>query len=200
MRKESALSRLAKNLSSPGHDYRINTELFGTLDTKRLSKELDLEKHGQERGKENQPTVSSSAPDDIEADIKETVDAAKKQAHELAENEIYTYNDRIASLNFDEQFTEIQRQGSEAVMEFRAMVNQNISEMHVKRRRLQDVENEVNVFRNKNMLRDRTARMPSFPSQILKVLLIAILLIVETAVNGSYLAKGSEQGLLGRSF
>ena len=139
----------------------------------------------------------STAPDDIEADIKETIDSSKKTAHELAENEIYTYNDRISSLNFDEQFTEIQRQGSEAVMEFRAMVSTNVAEMHVKRRRLQDVENEVNVFRNRNGLRDRTARMPSSLSQLLKALLIVIILLIETAVNGSYLAKGSEQGLLG---
>ena len=40
------------------------------------------------------------------------------------------------------------------------MVSTNVAEMHVKRRRLQDVENEVNVFRNRNGLRDRTARMP----------------------------------------
>ena len=79
MRKESALSRLAKNLSSPGHDYRINTELFGTIDTARISRELDLENQGRERGQQNQPASSSTAPDDIEADIKETIDSSKKQ-------------------------------------------------------------------------------------------------------------------------
>ena len=63
MRKESALSRLAKNLSSPGHDYRINTELFGTIDTARISRELDLENQGRERGQQNQPASSSTAPD-----------------------------------------------------------------------------------------------------------------------------------------
>ena len=83
MRKESALSRLAKNLSSPGHDYRINTELFGTIDTARISRELDLENQGRERGEHNQPAASSTAPDDIEADIKETIDSSKKTAHEI---------------------------------------------------------------------------------------------------------------------
>ena len=63
------------------------------------------------------------------------------------------------------------------------MVSTNVAEMHVKRRRLQDVENEVNVFRNRNGLRDRTARMPSSLSQLLKVLLIVILLLIETVVN-----------------
>ena len=111
MRKKSALSRLAKNLSSPGHDYRINTELFGTIDTARISRELDLENQGRERGEKISLRQVLATPDDIEADIKETIDSSKKTAHELAENEIYTYNDRISSLNFDEQFTEIQRQG-----------------------------------------------------------------------------------------
>ena len=39
--------------------------------------------------------------------------------------------------------------------------------------------------------------MPSTPWQILKILIILILVIIETAFNGVYLAEGNEQGLLG---
>ena len=197
MKRESALARYARSLTSSGHNYKINTELFGTIDTKKLVKELALEKRGNEDGKNNLPSARSSAPTAAEASIKEQIDSAKKYAHTLAEDNIYTYNERISSRNFDKQITETKKLSSEAIMEFRADVNKCVADMHEKRRDLKDIENEIKVFRNRNGLRESTSYMTSTPWQILKILIILILVIIETAFNGVYLAEGNEQGLLG---
>ncbi len=41
---ESALSKLVSVFKTQQHDYDINTDLFGRLDTDKIAKEIDLER------------------------------------------------------------------------------------------------------------------------------------------------------------
>ena len=111
----SALTKLIEAFKTPQHDYKVNTEIFGQFDPDKVAKELKLEKVGAEKGKLNQPASKSQIPDEIETQIQERIEAAKATANESAENQIFTYNERISNLDFEGHFSELRQAGPEAV-------------------------------------------------------------------------------------
>jgi len=46
---DTALTKLLKSFKTAQHDYKINTDHFGSLDATKVAKELDLEKIGAEK-------------------------------------------------------------------------------------------------------------------------------------------------------
>lgn len=196
----SAFGRLAKSLSTPQHDYRINTELFGQLDVDKIAKELELEKKGTQKGEKNQPASSSQVPDEVETSIQDKIESAKKTAHHLAENELFTYNERISNLDFEGHFAELRQAGPKAIIDIQTALQISLNDMFTRRHKLLDIENEFKKFRERNILRDRTAKVTTSSERVLRYLIIAIIVILETYFNGTNLAKTNDQGLLGGVF
>ena len=97
MARESALDRIKKTLYSPGHDFRVTADYFGQVDIGRVSRELDLEELGKEKGSQNLPLATSTALDEVETQINDKLEALKNSANEQAENEAF-YNSRILIL------------------------------------------------------------------------------------------------------
>ena len=185
---------------TPQHDYKVNTEIFGQFDPDKVAKELKLEKVGAEKGKLNQPASKSQIPDEIETQIQERIEAAKATANESAENQIFTYNERISNLDFEGHFSELRQAGPEAVSRIQGLVQTGLNEMNTRRRKLLDVEKEYKYFRETNGLENRTAKMTTSTGTFIRILLILIMVVSETYFNGTYLAKGSTQGLIGGVF
>lgn len=196
----TALSKLIEIFKTPQHDYKLNTELFGQFDADKVAKELELEKIGAEKGKKNQPTTDSQIPDEIEFKIQERIEAAKSTANEIAENQIQTYNERISNLDFEGHFSELRQAGPLAISDIQAQIQRGLNEMNTRRRKLLDVEKGYLHFRRSNDLENRTAKITSSTDAILRSLIILIMIVSETYFNGTYLAKGSTQGLVGGVF
>lgn len=196
----TALSKLIETFKTPQHDYKLNTEIFGQFDADKVAKELDLEKIGAEKGAKNQPSQDSQIPDEIESQIQERIEAAKSTANEAAENQILAYNDRISNLDFEGHFSELRQAGPLAISDIQAQVQRGLNEMNTRRRKLLDVEKEFSHFRSKNGLEYRTAKLTTSTGTFLRFLVILIMIITETYFNGTYLAKGSTQGLIGGIF
>ena len=197
MAEGTALERIKKSLYSPGHDFKVTADYFGQVNVGLIARELNLEKLGEERGSSDLPPVSSKALDEIETQISERLEALKVTASEQAENQALAYNRRIASLDFEGQFGRITQLGPEAVMEFRSEVKDQLNALHIERNYLKDLKNEVNVFRKENRLENKVAYIPTVLHQIIKVLLILLIFVFETVMNGSFFAKGNEAGLFG---
>ena len=192
MAEGTALERIKKSLYSPGHDFKVTADYFGQVNVGLIARELNLEKLGEERGSSDLPPVSSKALDEIETQISERLEALKVTASEQAENQALAYNRRIASLDFEGQFGRITQLGPEAVMEFRSEVKDQLNALHIERNYLKDLKNEVNVFRKENRLENKVAYIPTVLHQIIKVLLILLIFVFETVMNGSFFAKGNE--------
>tara|TARA_B100000780_G_scaffold84274_1_gene57652 strand:+ start:517 stop:2010 length:1494 start_codon:yes stop_codon:yes gene_type:complete len=196
---ETALSKLLKSFKTAQHDYKINTELFGSLDASKVAKELSLEKIGAEKGSKNVPSASSQIPDEIESQISERIDAARIKANEIAENQIQTYSDRISNLDFEGHFSELRQVGPLVVNEIQTETQNSLNIMNIRRKKYLEVEKEYNYFRSKNGLENRTAKL-SLPSHnSLRVLVLVLMIVVETLLNGSFLAKNNSEGILGGS-
>lgn len=196
----SAISKLIVAFKTPQHDYKPNTEIFGQFDAEKVAKELNLEKLGSEKGSKDQPSSDSQIPDEIESQIQERIEAAKSTANESAENQLLTYNDRISNLDFEGHFSDLRQAGPLAISDIQAQIQRGLNEMNTRRRKLLDVEKEYSYFREHNGLQYRTAKLTSPSSTFLRVLIILIMIVSETYFNGTYLAKGSSQGLIGGIF
>ena len=199
MARESALDRIKKTLYSPGHDFRVTADYFGQVDIGRVSRELDLEELGKEKGSQNLPPATSTALDEVETQINDKLEALKNSANEQAENEALAYNSRIASLDFDGQFGRITQLGPEAIMEFKSEIKDQLNPLHIERNHLRELKNEVNYFRKENGLENKVAYTPPSWHQLIKALVIILIFVFETVMNGSFFAKGNEAGLFGGS-
>jgi hypothetical protein len=196
LKPSSAISRIFGLISQPVHPYRPSTEVFLELNVDRVADDLDLPFHGQERGKKNQPSEDAQTMDDIEHRVVEIVERHKQDANSIFLDHRHTYDDRLAALNFEERFSIIRQAAPEAVGDFRTEAALGRDELSGLRRRLYDCERERDNFRAAHGLQ-RPARLSTTGAKILKVGILAILFIIEVAVNSSFLAASNIGGILG---
>jgi hypothetical protein len=194
--KRSAIAQLLGLLSQPRHDYRPSTQIFLDLNVDRISDELQLQKNGSDRGVENRPAPDAQTFDDIEHRIIERIEAHKQDAHSVHLEHLHTYDERLIGLNFEERFAVIQQAAPEAVGDFRAEAGLGRDELFALRRRLYDSERERELFRKRHKIA-RPARLSTPGKTLLKIGVLAVLFVIEVVINGSFLAKSNEQGLLG---
>ena len=83
-------------------------------------------------------------------------------------DELRTYNERLAGLDFEGRFATIRQAAPAAVSGFRAEAAQGRDESHRLRRHLRDLENERDDFQRRNRLK-RTARWATGGNLTLKV-------------------------------
>jgi hypothetical protein len=194
--KQSAIARLLSLLGQPQHFYRSSTEIFLDLNVNRVADSLGLATIGGDRGAENRPSADAETFDDIEHRVVELVESHKQDAHSIYLEQLHTSDERLTALNFEERFAIIQQAAPESVGEFRAEAALGRDELFSLRRRLYDCEQERDDFRRRHKL-VRPARLSSQGKTLLKVGTLAILFVIEVIINGNFLAKSNEQGLLG---
>ncbi len=194
--RPSAVERLLALFSQPAHDYRPATEIFLDLNVNRISDTLRLAKRGRERGAQNRPPSDAQTFDDVEHEIVERVETHKQHAHSIFLEQTQTYDDRVTALNFEERFAVVQQAAPEAVGDFRAEAALGRDELFGLRRRVWDSERERDDFRARHKL-VRPARLSTPAKTVLKIGLLAVMLIIEIVVNGMFLSKSNEGGLLG---
>ena len=194
--KRSAVSRLMDLVNQPRHDYKPGTEVFLDLNVDRIAAELQLVQLGAERGAQERPAQDAQAPDDVEHRIIERIEGHKQDAHSLYLEHLHTYDQRMAALDFEERFAVIRQAAPEAVGDFRAEAALGRDELFALRRRVVESEREREHFRTVHGL-VRQARVSSTGSTVLKVGILALMFVIEVAVNGGFLAKSNPLGPLG---
>lgn len=196
MSREGALTRLMRGLRREPHDYRSSLDVFPVIDPRVVADELRLGEEGRTRGAAEEPPAASAVLDEVETRVLERVEAEKKAAHGLLLDQLRIFDERLASLDFEGRFSEIRQAAPAAVSEFKAEAATGRDELHRLRRALTEHEEEKDAFKRDHRLA-RTPRPPTTGAQVLKFGLLLVLLVAETVLNGTFLAKGSELGLLG---
>jgi hypothetical protein len=196
VRRLSALERLVQGLWAAPHDYRPSLQVFPDISVDVLARLLDLGARGEQRGKEDEPATKSATIDEVEHSIIERIYAERKAAYQLLVDELETYSHRLGALDFEGRFATIQHAAPEAVGEFKAEAIQGRDRLYQLRRTLVENESERDAFRNRHHL-VRAPRLSGAIETFLKVALLFFLFVVETYINGAFLAKGNELGFLG---
>jgi hypothetical protein len=192
----SGIARILQLLNQPQHPYRPATTIFLDLDVSRIADELQLVKRGRERGSKNLPPKDALTLDDVEHQIIERIEAHKQQSHTIFLDHLDTYNQRLAALNFEERFSVIRQAAPQAVGDFNAEATLGRDELFALRRRIIDSEAERDHFRKKHKI-IRPARILSTGKALLKIGVLAVLFVIEVAVNASFLADANLGGWLG---
>ncbi len=195
-RSSSAIARLLSGLQRAPHVYATPTAIFPDLDVQRLAAELRLQERGTERGKAGEPPCDGEMFDDVELEIVERIDREKRSVNGSYNDQIQTYAERLAGLDFESRIGTIKQAAPQAVGDFRAEAATGRDELFRLRRRIVETEQDREYFRQRHRIR-RSARTASAAKQTLKTGILLVLFVAEVAINGSFLAKGNEQGLLG---
>lgn len=196
MNSSSVFAKLRETVFKPQHPYRTSLQVFPDIDIDRLSMELDVSMCGQDRGRQNLPKSTSGGFDEVEHRLIERISAEHKSAHGKLLDELAIYEERLGSIDVDARISEIRNAISSVQTEFRAEASQGRDDLNALRRRLKDAEREKTEFQTRYGL-TRAARTKSAAGRMLSVALIAFLLLIETWVNGTFLAVGNEAGLVG---
>lgn len=190
------LNRLFESVRDSNHDFRVTTSPFPPLDPEKLARTLELAKKGAERGGEERPIKTSRDLDDVEKTVVERVEAERDEAYQTMEDQFHTFSTRMRNLDFDGHFSRIRQANLSSITDFQADVAGGQDELFGLRKSLKEADEELATFREKHGLK-RVARTKSGTATALKWLIIVALLVVETMVNGIYLAAGNDQGLVG---
>ncbi|WP_234840424.1 hypothetical protein [Sinorhizobium meliloti] len=158
---------------------------------------MELAKKGKRNGEANSPQEDSRDHDEVERAITERIESLRDDAYQVLEGHISTYGTRLRNLDFDGHFNRIQVVNNASVDDFKADVATGRDELYGLRKDLREADVELADFRKRNGLELRVARTKGRIATILKWCIILALLIIETMVNGIYLAKGNDQGLVG---
>lgn len=196
MARLSALERLAQGLRRSPHDYRPSLQVFPDISVDTLGRQLDLEAKGKQRGQQNEPATHSANLDEVEHSIVERIYAERNSAHQQLVDQLETYSHRLGALDFQGRFAAIQHAAPAAVGEFNAEALQGRDVLNRLRRTLVENERERDGFRKWHRL-ERAPQVSSGVGTFLKIAFLFFLFVVETYINGVFLAKGNELGLLG---
>jgi hypothetical protein len=194
--RDGALKRLMTGLRREPHDFRASLDVFPALDPQVLAADLKLERIARQRGAANEPPADAPGLDEVETRVVERIEAEKKSSHGILLEQLRTAEERLANLDFEGRFAEIRQAAPAAVSEFRAEAATGRDELTNLRRKLKEHEESKEAFKREHRL-TRPPHPPSAGAQALKFGLVALLLLAETVLNGTFLAKGSELGLLG---
>lgn len=178
-------------------DVIASTLTFPQLDLERMKHRMDLERRAAIRGKDNQPDKSSTSFDDVEQDIIAEIEAEKNLAFNKYLDHQRTYGERARALGFQSLLVAIGTTTVRAEAEFAARTHDGQDHLHRQRERVLQVSKELAVFRHENRI-TWGSRRPS--SRFLHFSVLLMVLAVEALLNGSFLAKGNELGLLGGIF
>src|SRR5207245_17 len=90
----------------------------------------------------------------------------------------------------------IEAAGESALADFKVQAIDDLNHLHTTRREVEGREREFEVFRANHQL----VRLPNIVAsreRILRALLLAIFVVLESTLNGFFFAEGSEAGLIG---
>jgi hypothetical protein len=192
----SALERLAQGLWGPTHAYVPSLQVFPDISADVLTRDLKLAAKGEQRGKLDEPASNSATFDEVEHAVVERIYAERKAAYQEMVDQLETYSHRLGALDFEGRFATIAHAAPAAVGEFKAEAIQGRDMLYQLRRTLIENEQERDAFRRRHRL-VRAPRVSSGIATFLKIAFLFFLFVVETYINGAFLAKGSELGLLG---
>jgi len=190
------LGNFWKKAKQAGHAFQPSTYIFPSLDVSKVEAGLDIRAHAAEKGAEEQPDEGAQSLDRKELEIIQIVEDAKNDAYQNLEDQLQAFSQRLTTLDFQGQFSEIELSNANAISSFKAEVVKGKAELHDLRRKLSDATRSYNDFKAKNNI----TRMPQVPAPhwiAVKYAIILAIFVFETLGNGYFLSKGNEMGLVG---
>lgn len=164
------------------------------IDTDAVAREIGLEVQAAERGKSETPPSSATGIDAIEQQIVHRIESEWSwQGGEFIQ-QLKAYAQRLIAYSVAAEFTRLEIRAKDTLSQLREADHRGEAELGGLREHYIACRNELQDFRKDN----RLTRAPRLhPRRWTAFGLLTVLVVVESAANAIFFAKGSEFGLLG---
>ena len=176
--------------------YLVGTDLFKKINTDKIVRDLRIIEEAEDNAKQGQPPLDSADLDSKEREVVGYIESAQSQARQICSDELNIYEERLIKLNFRERLIDIDLEISKKQTEFNQKADEAKDELRQEQKNFIAREEDLKQFKKQNDL-DRELHAPSGAKKVLLAGVIALLFLIETIANTSFLAKGNELGLLG---
>ncbi len=172
------------------------TDLFEKISANKIAADLHIEEEAIEAGKQGLPLLDSTDFDKTEVKIVEKIEEYQSKAKDTSDIQLTSDRKRlikiIPSFRDDSIDSEI-RIGREKL---KKAAEKAITDLRARRPLLKKAEYRLKDFQKKNNI-DREASKHREGYGLFASGIIAVLFLIETLGNASFLAKGNELGLFG---
>jgi hypothetical protein len=183
--------------SEPRHGAIASTLTFSQLEIESLKKRRRLKERARINGSEGLPAPSDNELDSVELEIAALIEQERDRALKIYADRRRSYDDRSRSLNLVSRITELEQIATTAKSQIVTRVHIGLDWLEQRQEYLRAVRNEYVAFRKSNNLQ-RPSRHPR--RHAWHVAILISLLLIETALNGKFMAVGEELGYLGGIF
>lgn len=167
---------------------------FPELDLDNIIRDHNLAEQGWTRGEKNLPPSTSEVLDDIEHKIISIVETERQRQLQSFSQQLNAYRQRIASLDLENEAIHIGSAAQRASTEFVVKVDEGKARLFTLWRNSCMIEKQWNDFRKHHNL----THPADYPlSRLWNFAVILVILAVESILNGNFLARGLETGLIG---
>lgn len=167
---------------------------FPELDIEKIKKDFNLAEEGRKRGGKNLPPAKSESLDDIEHKIVAVMESEQRRCLQSYNNQLNACHQRIAGLDLENEAINIGSAAQRASTEFIVKVDEGKAKLFTLWRNVCMIEDQWNDFRRQHNL----THPADYPlSRLWNFAVILVILTIESVLNGNFLARGLETGLIG---
>jgi hypothetical protein len=164
------------------------------IETNKISRQLKLVEEGSKRGRGELPKQNSAVWDEIEQTIIQKIESEWAWQGDALIKLLRAYADRLLGFSVSARAAELRLKAKNAQARLENASVQAAGALGPLKESFIGARNELDTFQLKNRIK-RPARNPS--ARWTTVGLLILLISVESVLNGTFFAKGSQYGLIG---
>ena len=164
------------------------------LDIDALGQQLNLDQLGEQAGSRDLPASGASSPDDAERKVEAVIGQRMSALNDATNQHLGRYNTSISNTDINAQQQRLLNLSRSSTLRLRSLMTearQALTSLKTEKQRYSDY---LDDFKRRHQRRV-DARYPT--SRVFHYSVVAVLLLLEAALNGYFFARGSEFGLLG---
>lgn len=169
---------------------------FPATDTNGMAKRLKLKDRAKEQGFQDLPPADAEGLDPIEHEIIGEFERMAKEQFDLYLEQQKVYTERAADMDVSGRVLQISNVVEDAITNLEREANTGRDELYAKKRAVVDTGRELEKFKQRHGL-DRPPRNYDTKARKVKSGALVLLIAIEAILNGFFLSKGSQFGLLG---
>ena len=181
-------------------DEKTSVWKFPKIDVDKTARNMKLEMKANHNANLGQPPLDSLNFDVVEQEIVTHMKSVQDDANSQCNGKMKGYRDTLDGLDFDARLGEMDNIiNTTGKAFFQNEFDNRVGDLDECRDELKRKKDDLSKFKENNKL-EREAHPHTKPQKVLSAGIIAVLFLIETFGNASFLAKGNELGWLGAYF
>lgn len=192
-----ALDQLLTTLRGTREGVFPSIQAFPVLDVDQVASDMQIVERGLEAGRRNQPEAAADFDDATEIAIQDEVCRRAAKSGEDYRSQLALYDGRIQrSLIATDQRALVEAAGESALADFGVQAKDDLDHLFLSRKEVEARARELRGFQARHGLTREPHLLPR-RQETFRWLIVGILILLESILNGLFFAEGSDTGLVG---